>query len=96
MSLHIPAFLKNKYLIALVVVVIWMAFFDKNNMIYQYRLRRQLHELEEDKAFFIHEITRDSTSIRELRDNPESLERFAREKYLMKKSGEDIFIFKED
>lgn len=96
MSLNIPSFLKNKYLIALVVVLVWMAFFDKNNMIYQVRLRKQLHELRDDKEFFLHEIHRDSTSIRELRDNPEALERFAREKYLMKKSGEDIFIIKEE
>ena len=96
MSVRIPSFLKNKYLIALAVVVVWITFFDKNNLIYQYRLSRQLKELEDSRGFFLEEIRRDSTAIRELRDHPGALERYAREKFLMKRQGEDIFIIVED
>lgn len=74
----------------------WLAFFDKNNLIHQWRMRKQLIELRRDKNYYQEEIERDSTAIRELKENPEALERYARENYLMKKEGEDIFIIVED
>jgi len=88
--------MKNKFIIAFAVAVVWLAFFDKNNLIQQWRLRKQLIELRRDKNYYNEEITRDSTAIRELKENPEALERYARENYLMKKEGEDIFIIVED
>lgn len=96
MQLRLPSFMKNKFIIALTVAVVWIAFFDKNNLIQQWRLRKQLIELRRDKHYYNEEITRDSTAIRELKENPEALERYARENYLMKKEGEDIFIIVED
>jgi len=96
MPLRLPSFMKNKYIIALVVALVWLAFFDKNNLIQQWRLRKQLIELRRDKNYYNEEIARDSTAIRELKENPEALERYARENYLMKKEGEDIFIIIED
>ena len=88
----LPAFLKNKYLIALLVVAAWLLFFDKNNMIQQWRLQRQLHEMHRDKQYYLNEIARDSTELKRLKDNPDALERYARETFLMKKDNEDIFI----
>jgi cell division protein DivIC len=96
MPLHLPPFMKNKYIIALVVALVWLAFFDNNNLIQQWRLRKQLIELRRDKNYYNEEIARDSTAIRELKENSEALERYARENYLMKKEGEDIFIIIED
>ncbi|MBW6498896.1 MAG: septum formation initiator family protein [Bacteroidales bacterium] len=96
MQFRLPSFMKNKYIIALTVAVVWLAFFDKNNLIQQWRLRKQLIELRRDKNYYNEEITRDSIAIRELKENPEALERYARENYLMKKEGEDIFIIVED
>ncbi|MEE4177086.1 MAG: septum formation initiator family protein [Bacteroides sp.] len=96
MKLNLPSFLKNKYIIALVVMVVWLAFFDKNNLIQQWRMRKQLIELRRDKNYYSEEIERDSTSIRELKENPEALEKYARENYLMKKEDEEIFIIAED
>jgi len=96
MQFRIPSFMKNKYIIALVVALVWLAFFDKNNLVQQWRLRKQLIELRRDKNYYLNEIERDSTAIRELKENPEALERYARENYLMKKEGEDIFIIIED
>ncbi len=96
MQLNIPPFLKNKYIIASVVALVWLAFLDNNNLIHQWRLRRQINELRRDKQYYMDEIERDSTAIRELKENAEALERYARENYLMKKEGEDIFIIVED
>lgn len=95
MRIKIPAWLRNKYLIALMVVFVWMLFFDKNNIIQQWRLQKQLHELRSDKQYYLEEIKRDSTDLRMLQDDPEALEKYAREKYLMKKENEDIYIVPE-
>jgi cell division protein FtsB len=95
MRIKIPALLRNKYLIALMVVFVWMLFFDKNNIIQQWRLQKQLHELRSDKQYYLEEIKRDSTDLRMLQDDPEALEKYAREKYLMKKENEDIYIVPE-
>ena len=96
MNFRLPHFLKNKYIIALVVVMAWLAFFDKNNLIHQWHLRKQLIELRRDKKYYSEEIERDSTAIRELKENPEALEKYARENYLMKKENEDIYIIVEE
>ena len=71
---------------------VWMLFFDKNNLIQQYRLHKQMKELKRDRLYYIEEIRNDSTDLRMLRDDPDALEKYAREKYLMKREGEDIFI----
>ncbi len=95
MRFRIPPILRNKYFIASLVVGVWLLFFDKNNMIQQWRLHRQLNELQKDRTFYLDNIALDSTQIRLLQDDPEALERYARETYLMKKEGEDIFIVPE-
>jgi cell division protein DivIC len=95
MRIKIPAWLRNKYLIALMVVFVWMLFFDKNNIIQQWRLQKQLHELRSDKQYYLEEIKRDSTDLRMLQDDPEALEKYAREKYLMKRENEDIYLVPE-
>ena len=92
MKTIIPSFVKNKYFIAFMAVLVWLLFFDKNNFMQQVRMQRQLNEFRRDRQYYREEILRDSMAIRELRDNPEALERYAREQYLMKKEGEDIFI----
>lgn len=92
MRVRLPAFFKNKYLIALMAVLVWLLFFDKNNLIQQYRLQKQLHDLRRDKQYYLEEIRRDSTDLRMLQDDPDALERYARENYLMKKENEDIYI----
>lgn len=92
MRVRLPAFFTNKYFIALMAVLVWLLFFDKNNLIQQYRLQKQLHDLQRDKQYYLEEIRRDSTDLRMLQDDPDALERYARENYLMKRENEDIYI----
>lgn len=91
----IPGFLKNKYILVLVIAMIWLLFFDQNNMVQQYRLSQELKHLNNEREFFIEEIQRDSTDIMKIKNDPLELERYAREQYLMKKENEDIFIIRE-
>lgn len=88
----IPSFLKNKYAASVLVFFIWMAFFDQNNMISQYGLTQKVNELSREKAFYQEEIKKDREAAFELETNLETLEKFAREKYLMKRDNEDIFL----
>ncbi|MBN2175752.1 MAG: septum formation inhibitor [Bacteroidales bacterium] len=84
--------LKNKYVIAILVFLIWMMFFDRNNFIHQIRLVSTLNGLDDQRVYYLEEIKKDSAELSTLLNDTSQLERFAREKYLMKKDNEDIFI----
>ena len=88
--------LKNKYLLTLIVLTVWVIFFDKNDFSTQIELRREVKQLEEERNYYAHEIAGITSDIRELTTNPKTLEKFAREKYLMKRDNEDIFVIVEE
>ncbi len=88
----LPSILKNKYLIAALAFGVWICFFDTNDLINQFRLRSKLKDMQEEKAYLQKEISLTETEQEELLSSPEKLEKFAREKYLMKKDNEDLYI----
>lgn len=92
---HIPAWLKNKYLIALGVFAAIMLFFDKNDVFTQAARKRQLRDLQESKQYYTDRITTERKELEELKSNPGTLEKYAREKYLMKRDNEDLYIIPE-
>jgi cell division protein DivIC len=89
----IPSWLKNKYAITFLFFLLWVLFFDQNDMITQYGYRSELGDLKQDKDFYTQEILKTKTELEELTTNPKTLEKFAREKYFMKKDNEEIFVF---
>ena len=84
--------LKNKYILATLIFVVLMVFFDKNNIITQIKLHGKLNKLKEEREFYQQEIIKNRNDIQGLRSNPETLEKYAREQYLMKKDSEDIYL----
>ena len=92
---NIPAPFKNKYLITLVFFAFWIVFIDDYNLIKQYQLQKDVEELENQKKYYLSEIKKDSTEFYHLKNIKTEQERFAREKFLMKKDNEDVFIIKE-
>ena len=84
--------LKNKFFLVAVVFVVWMLFFDKNDLYSQYEQRQQLSKLEQERDFYTKETAQVSKDLDELTSNPAKLEKFAREKYLMRKDNEDVFV----
>jgi len=86
----------NKYLISVIVLFVLLAFVDQYNFRAHYKMRKELHTLQKEKAFFLEEIERDSTLYHNLFEDDENLEKFAREKYKMKKLDEDIFLIIEE
>jgi cell division protein DivIC len=92
MFIRIPPYLNNKYAVVSLVFFTYLLFFDRNNLISQYKIRNELKKLEEERTFFHEEIKKDNEKLKELITNPKTLEKFAREKYLMKKENEEIFV----
>lgn len=84
--------LKNKYILTLIIFFVWMLFLDTHNMIDRFISMRQLSRMKHDREYYLDRIEKDSARMNELRTNRENLEKFAREQYLMKKEDEDIFI----
>lgn len=92
-TLHL---LKNKYLLTVIGLTVWVIFFDKNDLSTQIKLRHQVQQLEDEKNYFTTEIEQITADIKELSSNPKTLEKFGREKYLMKRDNEDIFVIVEE
>lgn len=83
--------LTNVYLIILTVFVVWMLFFDENSYLTHREFNKEIEELETWIEYHKQKITEDKKIIQKLQDSLE-IERYAREKYLMKKSNEDVYI----
>lgn len=88
----IPAIYKNKYFLVLVAVFTWMMFFDENSIVTQWKQYCKMKDLTEKKNYFTAEINKTNAELNELSTNPETQEKFAREKYHMKRDNEDVFI----
>ena len=88
----IPTWLKNKYAFSIFVFIIWVSFFDQNNLMNQYSYRSELNELKNQKDYFNQEIAITSQELEDLTKNPATLEKFARENYFMKKENEEVFV----
>jgi len=83
---------KNKFLLTLVGLAIWLTFFDRNDIFTQYSLRQDVKKLEKERNYYLAEINSNKKNIEELQTNQKSLEQFARETYLMKKDDEEVFV----
>ena len=86
----------NKYFLSILGIVAWISFFDKNDIMSQYELRQKLKLLRMEQKYYLDEISKSKNDMNELKTNPANLEKFAREKYLMKKDKEEIFVIVKD
>ncbi len=86
----------NKYLIALAGFVVWIMFFDENNLRKHQQNLKELALLESQVDFYKQKIEADKRKLYELQTNDENLEKFAREQFLMKRADEDIFVIVEE
>ena len=92
---RLPKPLRNKYLILFLFFILWIIFLDDYNLINQSKIKSTVDDLKSQKEFYINEIKSDSTELHKLQNDPAEQEKFAREKFLMKKENEDIFIIRE-
>jgi cell division protein DivIC len=90
---QIPAPFRNRYVIVAVLFAGWMIFFDKHDIITQWRLQNTVEKLEEDRAYYKVKIKEAQQKRLDLEVNKE---KFAREEYYMQKNNEDVFIIAEE
>lgn len=83
--------MKLKYIIAIILFIIWMLFFDSHSFMEHHELDKEIDKLENNKAYYQDEIKNDNEKIKSYQ-NIEQIEKLAREKYYMKKDSEEIFI----
>jgi cell division protein FtsB len=88
----VPSFFRNKYILTLIVFLIWIVLFDSNNLIARFRDMRELHKLRSDREYYREKIKADRQKLYELKTDNHNLEKFAREQYHMKKPDEDLYI----
>jgi cell division protein DivIC len=88
----IPPVLRNKYVLTIIIFVIWVLLLDSNNLIARYKDMRELHKLRIDREYYIKRIEEDKQKLHELKTDDHNLEKFAREQYHMKKPDEDLYI----
>ena len=87
---------RNFYVVATLIFFGWMLALDSNNLIARYQLSSKLSSLEDEKEYYEEKIKEVQKDHDELFGDKESIEKFAREKYLMKKESEDIFVVVEE
>lgn len=92
MQFPLKKVITNKYLIASAIFVGYMIFADKNNVIEQYKLQQQYTKIKREHKYYEQQIINARKQQEELFGNEKNLEKFAREKYLMKKDNEDVFV----
>ena len=84
--------LQNKFLLSTTAFVVWMLFFDRNDVFTQVQRRSELNELKQSKTYFEKQIAENRKFSKDLQFNASAIEKYAREKYLMKRDNEDLFI----
>ena len=89
---RIPSYLRNKFILATIGFVVWMLFFDRNDVFTQAQRRGELNQLKRSKEFFEKQIAENRKFSNDLQFNASAIEKYAREKYLMKRDNEDLFI----
>ena len=90
-------YLYNRYLLVLAFFVVWLLFLDNYSYFEHRILNKKIEEIKTNKKYYQEEIKKDSLEIKQLK-NPDMIEKYAREKYYMKRDSEDIYIieFKEE
>jgi cell division protein FtsB len=87
--------LTNVFVLILIPFLIWMFFFDENSYLAHRKFDSEIKDLESTISFYQKKIAEDKATIKKLQDSIQ-LERFAREKYLMKKENEEIYLIEFD
>ncbi len=82
----------NKYVLIIGLFIVWMTFFDDASLYQHIRIDREIDELKEDRDFYKAKLEEVQTKLKKVEEDPESIEKIARERFYMKKDNEDIFV----
>ncbi len=94
-NLKLIKFITNKYLIILILFIIWMLFFDENSLQTHRDLNKEKAKIEKSIQYFQNEIEKDKSIINQLKDST-LLEKYGRETYFFKRDSEEVYIIEFD
>jgi cell division protein FtsB len=89
---RIPPFMRNKYILTIIIFLLWILLLDSNSLISRRKEMKNLRKLRADKEYYVQRIEEDKRKLHELKTDDRNLEKFAREQYRMKKADEDLYI----
>jgi len=85
----------NRYFLVALGFAIWMIFFDQRDFFQQRERAVELNKLESAKKYYQDEISNTKKQLENLQNNPSAIEKFARERYLLKRDGEEVYLFED-
>lgn len=88
--------ISNKYLLTILFFIVWLLFFDSNNLISRYKVKFELRQMHNQKQYYTDEIETNEKIKEQLTNDLDAIETFGREKYLMKRDNEDIYLIIEE
>ncbi|MEI7588998.1 MAG: septum formation initiator family protein [Chitinophagia bacterium] len=88
-------FITNRYFLVVLGFAIWMLFFDQRDYFQQKERATELNKLEAAKKYYQDEISKTKKQLENLQNNPAAIEKFARERYLLKRDGEEVYLFED-
>jgi len=89
---RIPPFLRNKYILTIIIFIVWLLLLDSNNLISRHKEMKSLRKLHSDREYYVKRIEEDKRKLYELKTSNRNLEKYAREQYRMKRPDEDLYI----
>ncbi len=91
----LPAILFNRYFIVSIVFIVWMLFFDQRDYFQQKASAAELNKIQNSIRYYDDEINSTKSQLNNLQSNPISIEKFGRERYLLKREGEELYLFED-
>jgi cell division protein FtsB len=85
----------NKYLLTIASFLVWMTFFDQKDFFNTVQTKKEYNTLQEKKKYYIDEITKARQELSDFQNNATAIEKFARQRYFLKRDGEDVFIIED-
>jgi cell division protein FtsB len=88
-------FVANRYFVACLAFVLWILFFDQRNFFLQRDRAAELEKLGQAKGYYEKEILTTQEQLNNLQNNPGAVEKYARERYLLRREGEEVYLFED-
>ncbi len=85
-------YINNRYFYTGLAFLVWLAFFDNDSILEQIKLSNKINDLKQEKSFYETEIQKNKSALNALKYDTTQLEKYAREKYFMKKDNEDVYV----
>ncbi len=85
-------YINNRYFYTGLAFLVWLAFFDNDSILEQIKLSNKINDLKQEKSFYQAEIQKNKSALKALKYDTTQLEKYAREKYFMKKDNEDVYV----